>query len=151
MCAYIVDVQIEPEYSAHISAEQLLRTVQAALENQKQPDDTEVTVVITDDAKVQELNRVFRGVDSPTDVLSFSAREGQEFITPQGLSNYLGDIVISYPTAVAQAKEQGHSIERELALLIVHGCLHLLGYDHQTAQDQERMWTIQEQILSSLG
>jgi len=150
MSAYIINVHIEPEYSAYVATEPLAHVVQAALENQKQPEDSEVTLVITDDSKVQELNKKFRGIDSATDVLSFPSREGQEFVTPEGLLSYLGDVIVSYPTAAAQAEEQGHPVEDELALLIVHGCLHLLGYDHQTDEEQQRMWAIQEQILSSL-
>jgi probable rRNA maturation factor len=150
MSAYIINVHIKPEYSAYVAAEPLAHVVQAALENQKQPEDSEVTLVITDDSKVQELNKKFRGIDSATDVLSFPARESQGFITPEGLPNYLGDVIVSYPTAAAQAEEQDHPVEDELALLIVHGCLHLLGYDHQTDEEQQRMWAIQEQILLSL-
>jgi len=150
MCAYTINVHIGPEYSAHTAPERLARVVQTVLEHQSQPENAEVTLVITDDSKVQELNKKFRGIDSATDVLSFPANEGQEFVTPEGLPSYLGDVVISYPTAAAQAEEQGHPVEDELALLVVHGCLHLLGYDHETDAEQARMWAIQEQILLSL-
>lgn len=150
MCSYIVNLHIDPEYAHQIAGEKLSRAVQAVLQRHEQPTTSEVTLVLTSDRGIQELNKQFRGIDRPTDVLAFSAREGPAFIVPEGLTNYLGDIIISYPTAAAQAEEQGHPIEEELLLLTVHGCLHLLGYDHQSDEEQARMWAVQEQILSEL-
>ena len=110
--------------------------------------DYELTILIASDARISALNKDYRGIDGPTDVLSFAAREGPPFITPEGSSTYLGDVVVSYPTAVEQAKEAGHAIETELALLIVHGCLHLLGYDHgESAESLQQMSSRQDLIL----
>lgn len=107
----------------------------------------ELTLYITDDAHIQRLNRDFLGIDSPTDVLSFPAGERD----PQGGQLYLGDLVLSLPRALAQSQKAGHPLEAEVHLLIVHGVLHLLGYDHAEAEEKERMWTAQRAILDQLG
>jgi probable rRNA maturation factor len=123
--------------------------------------------VITNDAEVQALNRQYRGIDAPTDVLSFAmhddpppdpatqaARTGTPFVVApeQALETdaYLGDVIVSLPRVVAQAAEQGHSVAQELRLLVVHGVLHLLGHDHAAPPDQIQMWAIQDQILQTL-
>jgi probable rRNA maturation factor len=103
--------------------------------------------VLTDDQKVQELNRDYRSLDEPTDVLSFQMDERD----PETGELYFGDIVISIPTARSQAQTAGHSLIEELSLLVVHGTLHLLGFDHGNPVDQKRMWDIQTEILDSLG
>ncbi len=100
---------------------------------------------------IQALNRTFRQVDSPTDVLAFPAAEGNDFVLPPELPPYLGDVIISYPTALAQAEAQGHPVEQELTLLIVHGCLHLLGYDHETEEERQQMWARQEALCTQLA
>ena len=103
----------------------------------------EVSVIVTDEASVHELNRTYRNVDAPTDVIAFytqpPAGAAQEFVLPQNGVRYLGDIVISYPQAVEQALEAGHSVKRELTLLVIHGLLHLLEYDHEEPDDAIRM------------
>lgn len=91
--------------------------------------------MLTDDSEIHQLNKKYRGVDRPTDVLSFSQQEG-EF--PSVVSNFLGDVVISYETATRQAKEENHSLYRELFILLSHGILHLLGYDHETSEKDRR-------------
>lgn len=114
-------------------------------------DELYLSVLFTNNAGIAELNRQYRGVDAPTDVLSFSQMEGAG-PTPGGPGYVmLGDIVISSERARAQAADYGHSPEREISFLLVHGLLHLLGYDHQTPDDAERMETCQEHVLSSLG
>ncbi len=111
----------------------------------------ELSLLLTDDATIRRLNRAYRGLDTVTDVLSFALGETAEpFPTPDGLRQ-LGQLVVSYPRAVAQARAYGHSVEREVAFLIVHGLLHLLGYDHQTTPDETRMFARQEAILATLG
>lgn len=150
MRAYSVDVQTDDEFADRVSAERLARIVETVLDQEAQPKHAEVTLVITGNERVRELNRVFRDVDEPTDVLSFPCGEGPQFVTPEELSPYLGDVIVSYPIALEQAQEQGHPVEKELALLIVHGCLHLLGYDHATEEDQQRMWARQDEILQLL-
>ncbi|MCS7221442.1 MAG: rRNA maturation RNase YbeY [Anaerolineae bacterium] len=143
-------VYVHVELSATVDEEDLIHAVQAALDAEGRSDG-EVTVVLTDDAQVQELNRRYAGVNAPTDVLAFSAREGAPgFVIPPEAAGYLGDIIISIPYAARQAAEQGHSLAAELRMLAVHGALHLLGYDHSTAEEQAEMWRRQDSILRAL-
>ena len=111
-----------------------------------------VSVSFVDDEEIHSLNRDYRNVDRPTDVLSFSLVEGEDnFPSIAGEPEPLGDIVISIPTALRQADEYEHSVERELAFLLVHGFLHLIGYDHQTKEQEQEMFGIQEDVLRQLG
>jgi probable rRNA maturation factor len=132
-----------------VSEERLRAVAEEALRHQGRPG--ELTLVITDDEGIQALNRDFLGVDAPTDVLSFSAQEdGGPFVAAPDAGGYLGDVILSYPRAVEQARQQGHSTEQELNLLVVHGVLHLLGYDHAGAEEKAAMWAQQEAILELL-
>ena len=111
----------------------------------------EVSLVFTDSETVRRLNRDYRGVDELTDVLAFYmfAREGTDSsfaLPPDGVTR-LGEVMISYPQAVEQAKEQGHSAQRELALLIIHGILHLLGYDHEKPEEERKMRDRERELL----
>jgi len=109
--------------------------------------DGDLTVVVTDDARLRQLNREYLGIDAPTDVLSFPASETD----PETGARYLGDILISVLRADAQAKSAGHPLESEVQLLVVHGVLHLLGYDHARAEEKTRMWNAQAEVLERLG
>ncbi len=112
----------------------------------------EVSVSFVSDAEIHELNRTYRGVDRPTDVLSFALREGEDILPePEDGAEMLGDIVISIPTAVRQAEEYGHSVEREVGFLLVHGFLHLLGYDHEDEESEREMFGLQDEVLEKLG
>jgi len=132
--------------------ELLERAVYAALEHQSEPLDSELTIVLTGDVQIQELNRDYLGIDSPTDVLSFPASEtdGLE-IDPETGMRYIGDIVISMPYAAKSAKKAGHPVESEVQLLVVHGVLHLLGHDHTEVDEKTRMWKAQAEILDMIG
>ena len=116
-----------------------------------------VAIVVTDNEYVQRLNRAYRGVDAPTDVLSFAAQEGDDLdavLAPEAadeIDRYLGDLILAYPYAAAQAARYGYPIPTELQLLVVHGGLHLLGYDHDTDENQAEMWAAQNAILIGLG
>lgn len=113
---------------------------------------TEVSLVLSDDSYIHQLNRQYRGKDCPTDVLSFALNEGEEPEVIDGPEeNLLGDIIISIETAVRQAQEYGHSLEREMAFLVLHGMLHLLGYDHETEEDRNEMRQEEEYVLEQLG
>ena len=125
----------------------LERAAQAALEHQSQALDTELSIVLTDDARLHQLNREYLGIDSPTDVLSFPASETD----PDTGARYIGDILISVPRAQAQADAAGHTLESEVQLLVVHGVLHLLGHEHAEAEEKARMWKAQAEILAQLG
>jgi probable rRNA maturation factor len=107
----------------------------------------DLTVVLSDDAQLRELNRKYLGIDASTDVLSFPAGETD----PATGESYLGDVVISVPQADLQARTAGHSLETEIQLLVVHGVLHLLGHDHAEPEARARMWTAQAETLRRLG
>ena len=111
-------------------------------------EDYEVSVLLTDDLHITELNREYRGIDSPTDVLAFAMREVEDNAVFQ--SSVLGDIVISLDTAERQAINSKHSLETEVTLLTVHGVLHLLGYDHQTEEEAAIMFTKQDTVMQCL-
>lgn len=119
---------------------------EAALRHEGQSGDAAFAVL--DDAAMHTLNRDFRGVDRPTDVLSFPAREGE----PVPMRDvWWGDVAISLPTAMRQADAYGHSLQREISFLTAHGMLHLLGYDHIEPGEERRMFAIQDIILTQMG
>lgn len=114
-------------------------------------EDTELefSVIIVDNKRIHEINREYRGIDRPTDVISFALEDNEEI----EFDHYrvLGDIYISIDKVREQAKEYGHSEKRELAFLTVHGFLHLLGYDHMNEDDEKIMFGKQEEILNGFG
>ena len=138
-------IHIESEFS--VPRDLLERATRAALEHQAESLDSELTIVLTDDARLKELNRDYLGIDAPTDVLSFPASETD----PETGAHYIGDILISIPRAKSQATAAGHPLESEVQLLVVHGVLHLLGHDHADAKEKSRMWKAQHEILAQLG
>jgi probable rRNA maturation factor len=138
---------IHIESKSPFSKDLLKRAVNAALVHQSASLDSELTIVLTDDARLHELNRDYLGVDAPTDVLSFPASETD----PETGARYIGDILISVPRAQAQADTGGYPLESEVQLLVVHGVLHLLGHDHAQAKEKARMWKAQAEILERLG
>lgn len=113
-----------------------------------------VSVSVIDNEAIHEINRVYRGVDRPTDVISFAFMDDdldrEKKLKKKGVVD-LGEIYISLPRAIEQSIEYGHSLEREVDFLYVHGLLHLLGYDHMEKEDEEVMFKLQEDILSSKG
>ncbi len=123
----------------------------------------EIGVECMDEAHIRKLNRQFREIDKATDVLSFpnyNLRPGEPLsmqdedgfpLALEGAQLYLGDIAVSFPRACAQAEAYGHSVSRELGFLVVHGVLHLLGYDHESSAEEEQMHALCERVLSSLG
>lgn len=125
----------------------LERAALRTLEVESASTDSDLTIVLTDDAQLHELNRDYLGVDAPTDVLSFPADEED----PETGIRYLGDILISVPRAQQQAEAAGHPLESEAQLLVVHGVLHLLGHDHAEAEEKTRMWRAQAEVMSKLG
>ena len=144
-----VEVQVVPAFAESVSAAPLQRVAQEVLHLEGVPG--QVTLVITDDEGIQALNRNYVGLDTPTDVLAFGTREdGGSFVVAPGAGDYLGDVIISYPRAIAQAQEQGHAVDQELCLLTIHGMLHLLGYDHGTEHHKAVMWARQEALLTEI-
>lgn len=118
----------------------------AALKDQQVEPASGCSILLTEDERLQTLNREFLGDNKPTDVLSFPSGE-----PVPGQASYLGDIAISVPAAERQARSGGHHVAAELQLLTVHAVLHLLGYDHEGSADKAKMWEAQARILSDLG
>ena len=143
----MIYIEVNPSLKEPPPQEALVRAARAALAYQSAPPQADLTIVLSDDAQLRELNRAYRGVDAPTDVLSFPAGETD----PETGAPYLGDVLISVPRAAEQAAAAGHSLADELQLLVVHGILHLLGHDHAGTEDKARMWAMQAQILGGLG
>ena len=138
-------IHIEP-HPDFLDIELLESAARATLEQQSAPDD-DITIVLTDDDQMRELNLDYLGIDAPTDVLSFPASESD----PETGARYLGDILISVHRAAQQAQAAGHSLLAEAQLLVVHGTLHLLGHDHVEAEQKARMWAAQAEVLKRLG
>ncbi|MGJ3240666.1 MAG: rRNA maturation RNase YbeY [Anaerolineae bacterium] len=144
------EIDIQNPQGITLDEDQIRQAILVVLARHPQAQTASVTVVIADDEVVQTLNRQHRGVDTPTDVLSFPADPlPPELAELEGL--YLGDLVIAYPYASAQAKRLHHSLNDTLALLVVHGTLHLLGYDHDTRSNRAQMWAEQSHALEALN
>jgi probable rRNA maturation factor len=146
--SYTVDVQSTSRYPTP-----LLRAVaaaaHAAMTHQRVAEGAALTILLTDDDYIRQLNSQYRGEDHATDVLSFPA--GEAMPGAEGLAEYLGDIAIAVPFAQRQATARGHDATAEMQLLAVHGVLHLLGYDHLDEDDKAAMWQAQADILRTLG
>jgi len=142
-----MNIMIAEEFTHEIEENVLARTAQAVLTYEGITEPVDLSIVIDKDDRLQELNNQFLGIDSPTDVLSFPSEETD----PESGETYLGDIIISFPRALAQAITASHSPEAEVQLLVVHGVLHLLGYDHAENDEKEAMWAAQKAILTQLG
>ncbi len=128
--------------------EDSLRLAAETVLNQHDLSDHELTVVIADNDEVSTLNQQYRGIEAPTDVLSFPAEALPEEIEEVP---YLGDIIIAYPYAAAQAEREQHDLRASLMLLVIHGTLHLLGYDHDSHESRAQMWEVQERALKTLN
>jgi len=124
----------------------LIQVVNTVFEHLAVVDALDVTVYLTDNEEITALNAEWMGTGAPTDVLSFPS---EEMDVDTG-NQYLGDIVISTQKALEQAEANGHSLEDECKLLVVHGMLHLFGFDHSTDDEKAEMWKIQKQILTKL-
>jgi probable rRNA maturation factor len=145
----IIGIQVDDEFEAAVDQVALETLVRRTLAVETLPaSDVELAVVIGSDTQIQALNRQYRGVDAPTDVLSFAMLDDEpDLVSSPEAPLYLGDVIISYPQVLAQAAEAGHSSQEELHLLAVHGVLHLLGYDHDSQQRKATMWARQDAIL----
>lgn len=132
--------------------------LQYAADYLKLPEDTEMSVTFMDNAAIQVINRDYRDKDQPTDVISFALEEETEEELPiifddemPAMPRNLGDIMISVERAKEQASEYGHSYDRELGFLALHGFLHINGYDHMTPEDEKEMFGLQKEILDAYG
>ena len=150
-----VNIRIRRGWKSHFDVESLRQLIEATLAAQKVSAPVELGLVITDDETVRRLNRQHRGLDETTDVLAFALTEmalplpqdSTPFIMPPDGMLHLGEVIISCTQALRQAEEHGHSLEEELALLIVHGVLHLLGHDHANPEGERRMRAAETEVL----
>jgi probable rRNA maturation factor len=146
-----IAVEVDETYAAEVDANDLVRTIAVTLLAEGRPDG-EVTLLVTDDEAVAAYNQQFRGVEGPTDVLSFAAQDPTPgFVTAPEMAAYLGDIVIALPFTRRQAAALNRPLIDELRLLAVHGALHLLGYDHAEPEEEAIMWAKQDAILARLA
>lgn len=114
-------------------------------------EDSELSILLCDDETIRELNRRYRAQDKPTDVLAFAMREGEPMeLSDEGTASMLGDVVISLPTATRQARERGRPIVQEVTFLLAHGLLHLIGYDHQSRDEERRMSAMTDVLLAAV-
>ena len=143
----MINFIIKSRYRKLIDTSKLERAVNAVFDHIKPNPQLGISVKITDGVEIRRLNKQYRGYDESTDVLSFN----NEFIDLETGEQYLGDIVISYPTAKFQAEVDNHTVNDELELLVIHGCLHLFGYDHASEVDQKSMEELQKKLLFGLN
>ncbi len=148
-----ISVLIDEGFEGYLEVSWLQSIAERVLAVQNAGSETEMGLVIANQEKVKQMNRSYRGKDEPTDVLAFSMlpaeqMPGASFPQPPDGVRHLGEVIISYPQAVIQAEEHQHSVKRELAILIIHGVLHLLGYDHETPELEQQMIAREREILS---
>ena len=151
----MIDIQIDEQFVDQIDESLIERSVGAVLANEGVTGEIEISVLVTDDTTLHQLNRDYRGVDAPTDVLSFGDDEDGDapsFVYAPDAPRYLGDLAISFERVLEQASDYGHSPQRELAYLVAHGTLHLLGYDHERGPDDAAaMREREEAAMTAIG
>ncbi len=150
-----INVLIDDGFEGCLEVSWLRSVVEQVLIAQSADSNVELGLVITGQERVQQLNLGYLGRDVPTDVLAFSAMEeagvdSPPFVTPPDGVSHLGEVIISYPQAVIQAEEHHHSVKKEVAILIIHGILHLLGYEHDKPALKRLMSAREEEILSHI-
>jgi probable rRNA maturation factor len=139
-----LQIRIPLKYRFYVSQSQVLNTLALCRNNLGQKDIYDLSVIFTNNEKIQAINKKYRKIDKPTDVLTFP----METVDPESGRINLGDIFISVPKAKSQARELNHPVNAELAVLIIHGYLHLNGFDHDTEPKKKKMWSVQDQIFS---
>jgi probable rRNA maturation factor len=151
---YEITIQYDPQYEGLVDEDALRRLAVSVLQAEGVKGLLEVGVVVTTDEEVHALNKEYLGHDYKTDVISFSMggmEDDRDFITPSERPPYLGDIAISYDRAAEQAPDYGHSTEVEISTLLIHGLLHLLGYDDTNDADREKMHARQKELLAAVN
>ena len=147
-----INILIEEEFKGKITRTWLSEIARKVLVAEKTDDSVELGILLTNQQKIHELNRKYRNIDKATDVLSFfmipEKGLADAFVTPPDNIRHLGEVIISYPQAKIQAKERNHPIKQEITILIIHGVLHLLGYDHEDLNDEKIMRARESAILS---
>ena len=150
--AFDITIEVDPSYVTQVDTRLLASVTQAVLEREGVAGPLDLGIWITNEDELRALNRKFRAVDATTDVLSFGAdgEDAAPFVDAPDAARHLGDVAISFPHVMRQAREYGHSEARELAYLLAHGILHLLGYDHEAAADAGEMRAREEAALGEL-
>jgi probable rRNA maturation factor len=149
-------IRVDKHFQGRIDKRWLRRLVKESIAAHGVDTEVELSLLITDDATVRDLNKKYRGKDKTTDVLSFALDADKRsdaaagFVMPPGEKVHLGEVIVSYPKAVEQAAERKHPVEDELALLVVHGVLHLLGYDHDKLAREREMRSMEQRVLSAV-
>jgi len=151
MTSHTITVQIDEPFEGKTEPAILRQAALATLQNQNISESCELSIVISGDETLRELNERHRKVDTPTDVLAFQNETRGPFVNAPGLPHYLGDVIISFERASAQAEEASHSVRAELQLLVIHGTLHLLGYDDTQPEKRAQMWAAQSDVIDALG
>ncbi len=152
-----INIEIEPGLTCDVKEARFKSIILEILTALCVATPAELGLVITDSATIQQLNKTYRDIDEPTDVLAFPmlSRFSQEnepgFVIPPDGVHHLGEIIISYPEAIQQAEQQRHEIAQELTTLIIHGVLHLLGYDHKLPEEEQSMMTKEREIMKKLS
>lgn len=149
--SYRLVLHVDGRYARGVRRRPLTSLARKALASEGAQTPLELSIAITNDEAVRELNRRYRGEDKATDVLSFSLEATKGFPVPAAGVPQLGEVVISYPTARRQAEESGHPVEQELAHLLVHGILHLLGHDHESPREAREMRSREEALLGRVA
>ncbi len=146
-------VDIDEPFHGYLDERWLRRVVAETLAAEGVGSLVELGLVITGDERIRQLNKSYRGIDEATDVLSFALLEDSDasFVNPPDGVLHLGEVILSYPRAVVQAEEFHHPVEREVALLLVHGVLHLLGHEHEQPHDEAKMRAKEERVLGALA
>ena len=148
---WTVDIRVDPDYRRLLKVRWLRQVVAMVLAAEEIRPGAKLSLVLTNDDTVKDLNWKYRGKDKTTDVLSFPlVEEGVAFVSPPRALVHLGEVIISCSQAIRQAEKAGHSLEKELALLIVHGVLHILGYDHQRSAQRQHMKDREQAILNRI-
>lgn len=145
-----VEFSVEDDVAAAWDEDRITALIDGIAARELPGADYILSVHLVGDATIRALNAEHRAKDAATDVLSFPLHE-PGFVLPPGEPVHLGDVVVSYPRAVSQAEEYGHSVQREMAYLVAHGVLHVLGYDHEEESDRLRMRQKEEDALQPLG
>ena len=154
MVRHEINIYIEPEFRSSIKTAWLKAMVVKVLDALELSAQSEIGLVITNDNEIQRLNKLYRDIDKPTDVLSFAQLpnkvddvKGSMFIAPPDGFSHLGEIIISFPQAVIQANHQKHDVKDELMFLIIHAVLHLSGYDHENSASEEGFMRAKEAAI----
>ena len=148
-------IRVEEPFLGFVVEDRLKQVVETTLATAGMNEPVNIGLVIATDDTVRDLNRSYRGVDDTTDVLAFAlsepgSDENEQFVMPPDRTLHLGEVIVSYPQAERQAEEQGHPLERELAFLVVHGVLHLLGYDHEEPEKEQIMRVMESKVMDTI-